>query len=65
MQLIGKKAQFALKNKIELSDSEPIQLILDKESPRNWEGIARLNDNGFLLVTDKHPSMILAYVPLQ
>ena len=65
-KVVERLVEFEIKkDKIEFSDNEPIQLILDKKSPRNWEGIARLNDNGFLLVTDKHPSMILAYVPLQ
>lgn len=30
---------------------------------RNWEGIVRLDDKGFLLVTDKFPGTILAFVP--
>lgn len=65
-KVVERLVEFEVKgNKIEFSKNEPIQLILDKESPRNWEGIVRLNDNGFLLATDKHPSMILAYVSLQ
>lgn len=31
--------------------------------PRNWEGIAKLDDMGFLLATDKSPETILAFVP--
>ncbi|MBI9077732.1 MAG: hypothetical protein JEZ02_20185 [Desulfatibacillum sp.] len=31
--------------------------------PRNWEGIVRLDDLGFLLVTDKWPETILAFAP--
>ncbi len=31
--------------------------------PRNWEGLVRLDDMGFLLVTDKYPETILAFVP--
>ena len=65
-KVVERLVEFEMKeNKIQFSDNEPIQLILDKESPRNWEGIVRLNDNGFLLATDKHPSMILAYLQLQ
>ena len=30
---------------------------------RNWEGIARLEGRGFLLVTDQFPDTILAFVP--
>lgn len=39
----------------------PIQLVLGPEG-RNWEGIARLGDRGFLLITDKHPQTILGFV---
>ena len=43
----------------------PIQLqLLDSGDSRNWEGIVRLNDQGFLLVTDKFPSTILGFVPI-
>jgi hypothetical protein len=53
-------------NKIKLSDQKPIILASrpDGES-RNWEGIVRLDDRGFLLVTDKHPETILAFVPFK
>jgi len=34
-----------------------------EDNSRNWEGIVRLDDRGFLLVTDKHPETILAFVP--
>lgn len=44
-------------------ESPPIQLALNlSESPRNWEGIVRLDKRGFLLVTDEHPRTILAFV---
>lgn len=39
----------------------PIQLELGPEG-RNWEGIARLGDRGFLLITDKYPKTILGFV---
>lgn len=45
-------------------DMAPIQLELPGEDARNWEGIERLDDRGFLLVTDEHPETILAFVPL-
>ena len=41
---------------------EPIQLELDPDGARNWEGIVRLPGRGFLLVTDEHPSSMLAFV---
>ncbi|MFZ3070725.1 MAG: hypothetical protein WA110_06355 [Anaerolineaceae bacterium] len=48
---------------IVLSDAAPIQfhLLADGES-RNWEGLARLDDVGFIVVTDKFPETILGFV---
>ncbi|MEP0265480.1 hypothetical protein [Dokdonia sp.] len=48
--------------KISLSDHKPIQLELEQEESRNWEGIVRLENKGFLLITDKFPTTILAFV---
>lgn len=31
---------------------------------RNWEALVRLDDRGFLLMTDKYPGTLLAFVPL-
>ncbi len=51
---------------IELVDAAPIQLLMTEESRgRNWEGIARLDDMGFLVVTDKWPQTILGFVPAE
>jgi hypothetical protein len=48
----------------ELTDTPPIYLkLVDAETSRNWEGIVRLDDRGFLLVTDKFPETILGFVP--
>lgn len=49
---------------ITLVDEPPLQLQLLADELRNWEGIVRLDDRGFLLATDKFPTTILAYVPL-
>lgn len=49
---------------ITLAGSAPVQLVLPDASPRNWEGIARLDDRGFLIVTDKYPQTILGFVAL-
>lgn len=35
------------------------------ETPRNWEGIARLPGRGFLVATDQHPETILGFVPFR
>jgi len=47
---------------IRRSDTPVIQLKLTFV-PRNWEGIARLDERGFLLATDRYPLTILAFVP--
>ena len=52
-------------NGITMIAQAPIQLqLLDEDNIRNWEGIVRLNDQGFLLVTDKFPATILGFVPI-
>jgi hypothetical protein len=43
-----------------LIDETPIYIELSGES-RNWEGIVRF-ENGFLIVTDKFPTTLLAFV---
>ncbi|MCE9646343.1 MAG: hypothetical protein K8S20_10125 [Chloroflexi bacterium] len=49
-------------NGITLADSAPVQLSLDGDTARNIEGLALLDQNGFLLVTDKFPSTMLMFV---
>ncbi len=48
-----------------LSGSSPIQLELIDAVARNWEGIVRLDDRGFLLATDKYPETILGFVAIK
>jgi hypothetical protein len=48
---------------VEPTDTPPIQLELDPDGARNWEGIVQLPGRGFLIVTDEHPESILAFVP--
>lgn len=50
-------------DRVRLVDQPPLQLVLI-EDPRNWEGIVRLDDRGFLVVTDRFPGTLLAFVPL-
>jgi hypothetical protein len=52
-------------DKIQLSGREPIQIELDKKASRNWEGLVRLDDRGFLVATDKYPEMILGFIPFK
>ncbi len=48
---------------ITLVQEAPIQLeLINDDNSRNWEGIVRLDDIGFLLVTDKYPETILGFV---
>jgi hypothetical protein len=48
---------------ITLTDTPPIQLqLIDDANSRNWEGIVRLDERGFLLVTDKFPTTLLGFV---
>ena len=61
-EIVERLIQFKIEdNKIILTNKKPIQLKLDKKS-RNWEGIVKLEDKGFLIATDKYPKMILAFV---
>lgn len=47
------------------TETLPINIKLSEfGDSRNWEGIVRLDDKGFLVVTDKFPGTILAFVPL-
>lgn len=48
---------------ISLTSSAPIQLEMEQAEGRNWEGLVRLDNLGFLLTTDKHPKTILAFIP--
>lgn len=47
---------------IRYTDTPPINLTLGEGDSRNWEGIARLDDRGFLIATDRFPETILAFV---
>lgn len=47
---------------VAFSGEPPVYLELLDADARNWEGIARLGERGFLLVTDHHPRTILAFV---
>lgn len=45
------------------TEHPPIQLeLLDGDHPRNWEGIARLGERGFIVATDKFPETLLAFI---
>lgn len=42
----------------------PIQLETNLSDVHNWEGLARLDDRGFLLVSDEIPGTVLGFVPI-
>jgi hypothetical protein len=46
---------------ITLTNSAPVQIPL-AEDARNWEGLVLLDTRGFLVVTDKFPTTILAFI---
>ncbi len=46
------------------TETPPIYLKLTQEEGRNWEGIARLDELGFLLVSDEYPTTYFGFVPL-
>jgi hypothetical protein len=49
---------------ISLSGTAPLYLDLDDfGEPRNWEGLVRLDELGFLAITDTYPGTIFAYIP--
>ncbi len=48
-----------------LSDIATIQLqLLENGESRNWEGLVKLDDIGFITVTDKFPTTILGFVSI-
>ena len=48
------------------TETPPLLLELEGEGQaRNWEGIVRLDDRGFLIATDEYPETILAFLPYE
>ncbi len=46
------------------TETQPIEIKLSEfGDSRNWEGIVRLDKKGFLIITDKFPGTILAFIP--
>ena len=57
LRLVGRE-------RIERTETPPVYLTLSENGYcRNWEAVVRLDDDGFLLMTDKYPGTLLAYVP--
>lgn len=56
--------QLTKDDRIVRTDTPPINLKLSPgKDCRNWEALARLGEDGFLLMTDQYPGTLLAYVP--
>lgn len=51
-------------NGITLANTPPVMLTLLPDNSRNWEGLVLLDARGFLMVTDKFPETILAFVAM-
>lgn len=50
---------------IQMVDQPPVYLkLLPDGTARNWEGLVRLADRGFLLVTDKYPETLLGFIEM-
>jgi hypothetical protein len=51
-------------NRIVRTERPPVNLeLLPDGECRNWEALVRLDDRGFLLMTDKYPGTLLGFVP--
>jgi hypothetical protein len=51
-------------DRIVRTETPPIYLEIEPgEGCRNWEAVVRLDGRGFLLMTDKYPGTLLAFVP--
>tara|TARA_R110002073_G_scaffold162145_4_gene317892 strand:- start:349 stop:1335 length:987 start_codon:yes stop_codon:yes gene_type:complete len=50
---------------IQLSGRPPVNLHLKTGQGRNWEGLARFGNRGFLVVTDRFPETIFGFVPYE
>jgi hypothetical protein len=56
--------QLTADDRIIRTDTPPLNLeLLPNGKCRNWEAVVRLDDRGFLLMTDKYPGTLLAFVP--
>jgi hypothetical protein len=62
-EAVERLVEFRVENsQVRMTNHPPIQLEQIEEESRNWEGVVRLNNRGFLLITDKYPETIFAFV---
>lgn len=58
--------EFEIKNsKVLMVKQSPIQLLMLSSVGRNWEALARLDNRGLLIATDKHPTSLFGFVPFR
>jgi len=49
-----------------VADEPPLYLrLLENDEARNWEGLVRFGEEGFLMITDKFPDSILGYFKIK
>ena len=59
---VERLVEFKINSKeIVRTNTAPIQLVMEEKS-RNWEGLARLDKKGFLMIVDEHPRTILSFI---
>lgn len=59
---VERLVEFKINSKeIVRTSTAPIQLVMEEKS-RNWEGLARLDKKGFLMIVDEHPRTILSFI---
>ena len=62
-EAVERLVEFRVENsQVRITNHPPIQLEQIEEESRNWEGVVRLDNRGFLLITDKYPETIFAFV---
>ena len=52
-------------NQIMVADSSTLEMASSIKNGNNWEGVARLGNKGFLVITDEYPETILAFIPFK
>ncbi len=63
-KVVERIVEFEIKNEgISISNENPIYLKLLENDSRNWEGLAKLDEKGFLIITDTFPETIFAFIP--
>ncbi|MEL7637146.1 MAG: hypothetical protein AAGU03_05255, partial [Anaerolineaceae bacterium] len=50
----------------QVAEEPPLYLqLLENDEARNWEGLVRFGEQGFLVITDKFPDSILGYIAIK